>query len=174
MRAKSRRMGLAFLTLVAAWGFSVVHADEAGRLSLRGLQGTAVEVTGFGTEIEQDGLTETQLKNEVESKLRKAGISVLSNVSEAPGYPLLSLIVNLVKCGGELSGLYACSVQLLLSQSVILERAASISVPGRTWHSKTVAGVIGREKLSTVRSHAASLAEEFVNDYLAVNPKVQL
>jgi len=170
MRVRSR-IGIAFLSLLATWGFSVVHADEAGRLSLRGLQGVAVEVSGFGTEPEKDGLTESMLKNEVESGLRKAGIRVLSDVSEVRGYPLLSLVVNLVKCGGELSGLYACSVQFLLSQSVTLERDASLSVPGQTWHSKTIAGVLGREKLSTVRAHAASLLEEFVSDYLALNPE---
>ena len=76
--------GKRLLTTVAVlcvWGLFVCGGSaqtEMDRKSLRGLKGIAVVVEALQPEAERDGLTKSQIKTDIELKLRQAGIHVLT------------------------------------------------------------------------------------------------
>ena len=67
-----------FTFLILSCVASSVFASDAGRQSLRGLQGIYVSVENIGSQIKRDGLSVEQIKADIERKLNKAGIMNLS------------------------------------------------------------------------------------------------
>lgn len=149
-------------------------ATEVEKQSLAGLSGVRVMVEQIDLDAERDGLTRTGLQTDVELWLRQAGIRVLTEEEwkRTPGRPWLHLWVTTHKRVG-LYGVYAYSVQLQLYQRVRLDRAPSLIAIGATWVAKGGVGTVGETKLRTVRENVRDLVDQFINDYLAANPKRQ-
>jgi hypothetical protein len=82
-----------FLSLVSS--ASAING-KSNQATLRGLKGFGVLVEKLPPEVEQEGLNRLQLQLEVESKLRMAGIKVLTReeVFRTPGEPYLYINVN--------------------------------------------------------------------------------
>src|SRR5262245_50071404 len=96
------------LLLVTSTGAQGVDTEE-DRASLRGLHGVRVVVEAMEPNIERDGLTRQQILTDVELRLRKSGIRVLTREERqrAPGQPWLYVRVSTRQSP---HGLYAVSI----------------------------------------------------------------
>jgi hypothetical protein len=164
---------IVLLLALSSQGFAQDTRDTDG---LRGLAGVAVRVTGLKQEVERDGLSKAQLQTDVELRLRKAGIRVLTEDQWliAPGQPTLSVIVALYKVSNpETINGYAKSVDVVLRQNVVLSRTPSTIVRGAiTWQSTLMVGVSNSTVLQNdIRERVADVVDEFINAFLAANPK---
>lgn len=143
--------------------------SEDERATLRGLPG--VYVLAFASpDGEQHGLTKEQVQTDAELRLRKAGIRVLSETEwlKTPGGPYLYVRVNVMK--KEDSSLYAFSIYVALKQRVLTERNPKISSFATTWDTGSI-GIVGENYLRDIRGSVADDVDEFINAFLAENPK---
>src|SRR5713226_9100936 len=116
--------------LLVAPGATNAVDSEWTRATLKGLQGVRVVVEKMAPEEERAGLAQATLQTDVELKLRQAGIRVLSETEwdATPGRPWLYLQVGTHAPRQERSELSAFSIRLELSQRVVLERNAAVSL----------------------------------------------
>lgn len=147
--------------------------------TLRGLPGVEVVVENFRRQAEDAGFDPKDFTREVELRLRLAGIRAFAAEDREVEQPaMLYLNVNVMHRDGGKHGAY--SVDLDLIQPALLWRHLSFepaTVPSeeemkslvatvRTWSK----GAVGFGDLADVRSTVRDVADEFVNDWLAVNP----
>ena len=178
-RLKQLRWSSIIKPSVMALAFMLVHVSPAlsdsprQRATLAGLTGVGVVVEDMDPAAEKDGLTESTLQIEVELKLRQAGIRVLTSDERraAPGNPYLYLRVGTFKNAQSDMGLYAFVVNLQLMQEVRLTRNPAITSLAITWDAEGWVGIVGSRKLSQVRERVRDVVDEFLNAYLAANPK---
>jgi hypothetical protein len=144
---------------------------QTQRETLRGLKGVRVLVVPLPPEVEADGLTATQVQTDTELRLRQAGIKVFGaefyQVLPMREQAQLFVYINPVK-SRELP-LYALSIKVSVGQSIRLARNNFVSY-AETWLEETVV-FVGASKLSQMRSAANDLVGQFINAYLAVNPR---
>jgi len=159
-----RLLAATLLLFFLEGSIQIISAQTDAVKTLRGLRGVGVIIEGTGSDAKKAGLTESQLRTDVEVELRKAGIPVLTENKRysTPGMPYLHVNVTSVTLGGNLKWVYAYNVSISLKQMVDLGRNRSIGTVAETWNSTYVGGV--GEK---VRDYI----NEFINDYLTVNPK---
>ena len=69
------------------------------------------------------------------------------------------------------SGLFACTIIVELNQIVRLDRNPNLSCPATTWNREITSIGRGKEMEMGVRNSLKGLVDEFISDYLAVNPK---
>ncbi len=148
----------------------VSHALTLGQQPLVGLKGVYVMTTVESPkpeEIELLGLTKDQIQKDVELRLRKSGIKVLTNKEWAtmPGTP--SLMVSL----SAFTYLALCvySIRVELFEAVTLVRGGQTSAS--VWEAGLSVGMVGTKSIRTVRENIGDKIDEFINDYLAANPK---
>ena len=162
---------LALLSILVGGGVAR-SASENHRESLPGLTGVCVRVERLDASARRDGLDEQSIQTDVEQKLRLAGIKVLtaSQALKESGSPTLYVRVN-----ARLSShapVYAVTVTLALLQDVITTRDQKIRVrEAKTWdtgHMTTYLQANLREARTVV---VKDLVDEFISDWLAVNPK---
>ena len=143
----------------------------SNRATLRGLQGVGVLVEKLPPEVESQGLSRDQLQKEVESKLEKAGIKVLTREEafNAAGEPFLyiNLNVNIAKTE---SDIYPYGIDMLLIQKVSLLRDPKLTSYAITWSTGGV-GSIAKPILSQLRESVEAMVDVFIKAYLAENPK---
>lgn len=144
------------------------------RESLKTLPGVTVIVESFSREAADAGFDRHTFQTDVELKLRMAGISVLETEDLNP--PELYVNVNVLRKGTNQLG--AFSVRLALSQEAVLQSQvhsdrgnsedglATATMFATTWSI----GALGFGDVAYVRSAVRDLVDEFVNDWLAVNP----
>jgi hypothetical protein len=171
---------MAGLALVASLVNPVLAADKAsieelarlsGQVPFTGLIGVYVLITDMDPEAEKDGLAKSTIRTDVELRLRQAGIRVL-NSSEwlaTPGSPDLFLRLSTLK--PKEGPLYAFGIQLGLVQRVRLARDPNITVMAVTWEATGRYGTIATERLSELRAEVRDMVDEFINNYMAANPK---
>jgi len=143
--------------------------EEMEPISMRGLTGVYVTVEETEPGAEEHGLTTAQLQADVESRLRKARIRVLTEEewNSAPGGPCLSVAVNTSKLVER--DTYVYSVRMKLMQQVTLERSPIISLWATTWDEAALGGA-DTEDLRDVRRAVSALLRTFIRDYRAENP----
>ena len=155
--------------LVVAPG--IVAADDIERDSLKGLPGVQVVVEQLEADVEQHGLTAAAIKTDVELRLRRSGIRVFSDLREDPSPAKAYVYVNInIKEAGS-GGLYAVSVSVALNQW-LRSQTSGLETPGTTWHRSLVA-TVGDVTVRQVRDPVNDYVDEFINDFLAANPKRQ-
>ena len=148
--------------------------DDDSRQTLAGLTGVYVVVSEIEDDAQRVGLSQTQLRTDVELKLRQAGIKVLSReeVANAPGFPFLHVNVSTLQLTKAATGLYAFNTNIALLQFIQLPRDPSIVGLGRTWNATGSYGTVGSSKLGEeLRKTVRDLTDQFINAYLAANPK---
>jgi len=161
---------------IAIFSLSLVSLVQAingksNQATLRGLKGVGVLVEKLPAEVEKEGLNRLQLQLEVESKLRMAGIKVLTReeVFKTPGEPHLYINVNVNVAKTE-SDIYPYSIDMLLIQQVSLLRDPNLTTFAVTW-SKGGVGSIGKTILSQLQEYVREMVDIFIKAYLEENPK---
>ncbi|HTX13707.1 MAG TPA: hypothetical protein VMD77_00320 [Candidatus Baltobacteraceae bacterium] len=133
------------------------------RESLRGLKGVAVLIEDIDPHIAAEGLTRDTIQNDVELRLREAGISILTG----PTDPYLYVRVSVQ----ERVDIWFYVIEVSLKQAVTLYRNPEISLDGSTW-SVMGYGSVGKDMgVNEVRDNVKDEADRFANAYLSVNPK---
>jgi len=144
---------------------------RSNRATLRGLKGVGILVEQLPPEVEREGLVRNQLQMEAESKLRMAGIKVLTKeeCSKTPGEPYLyiNINVNLAKTESEI---YPYTIDVMLIQKVSLLRGPEQITYAVTWSTGGV-GSIGKIILSQLRDSVEEVVDIFIKAYLGENPK---
>ena len=161
---------VALLSAAVATGLVGQGDDEQSRKTLTGLAGVYVAVEHLPDEAQRDALWEDQIRTDVELKLRQAGIAVLTlqqSVGTAAG-PILYINVQVTKNSARI---YAFSVDVELRQRVTLIQNPSMRVLAPTWSAAGVIGTVGYQKLGSLREDVRDLTDQFINAYLAANPK---
>lgn len=156
-------------TMVYLSSFAMASDAKYNRASLRGLEGVYVKVEGLAPEIEKDGLTETLIRRDVESKLRMAGIRMLSKEKwfDVMGSPHLYVNINCLKLRETKEYIY--SIRIAFRQNAYPEREPILILGATTW---SVGGIIGiTHRLDKIRASLKSRFDEFIKAYLSVNPK---
>lgn len=159
----------ALLALLGA-RFLVAADTDYYRRSLVGLRGVQVIVEPLRPEAEARGLTTALLQTDAELRLRKAGIRVLTRQEseQAPGNPYL--YVNVAITTGSIY--WGDSLHVSLRQTVLLERDTAVRIDAETWDASSGGGIYLPENIAQkVRGAIDDLVDQFVNAYLAANPK---
>ena len=160
-------VGLSLLLTVAE-----AH-PTGGSHTLKGLRGVEVVAEMSETSatlLQKDGVGESQLQTRVEAKLRQAGIRVLTQEEgdKAPASPYLYLNINSTQMQGK--PLFASvAIALELQERVVLQRGKKTAFAA-TWSTATV-GTVPADDVRSIYDRVGDLVDEFVNDYLAANPK---
>jgi hypothetical protein len=147
---------------------SAILSGERKRETLRDLTGVEVVVEQVRSDAEQDGLSASQLKRQVESQLDQAGIRVLSPQERLtqPGHAYLYVSINTVKT----ASIYSYAIEISLNQTVRLTRHPTIATFAPTWTAQ-VAGTTTVSQLHTIRESVIHYVDAFIHDYLAMNPR---
>ena len=144
--------------------------DSSERSSLYGLPGVYVLVESLNLDVEKDGLTKNQLRKEVESQLRNAGIKVLTREEKfkTAGNPQLYVNINLLRSSSPFA--YAYSVEISLEQEVSLVRKPNMRTAATTWSQGSV-GIVGIANLRAIRETVRGRVDHFIHDYFAANSR---
>jgi hypothetical protein len=144
--------------------------------SLKGLKGVEVLVEELNPDLENFNLTMIQIQSAVESKFRKAGVSVLSTEENEKIQPLskpyLYIKINSYRLSSRKESL-AFNVGMALNQQVVLRGypdSKSKCFYAPTWYTSSV-GAAGRKNILEIIDVVEDLTEKFINAYLTANPK---
>lgn len=154
------------MTLLLLPGVS--HAILLQQMPLIGLRGVNVLVADMNPQAEQLGLTKAEIQTDVELRLRKAGIRILTEKesAETPGVHYLIVRVNTdIKPG---SALCAFNIRVLVRETVTLE--SGFSTDGTIWNTEAL-GSVETGNIRKIRDSVRARVDEFIFDYLAANPK---
>jgi hypothetical protein len=166
-RGLKMRIKMVALVLALLLISGVSHAFTNQQKALVGLKGVYVLVESPKPEAQRLGLTKGQIKTDIELRLRKAGIRMLTEKEwlGSPDNPHLSVTVNVITMGGS----YSFMVQLYLSEAVTLARGNSVM--GVIWQTYRI-GIGNEQNTATkTREQVGDMVDQFINDYLAANPK---
>lgn len=148
----------------------VVEVIQEEVESLRGLKGIMVLVQHLGTEIEQLGLKKAQIQTEVEGQLRKAGIEVAprAKVHTEFASPNLNVTMRAYVDSPKAQVLYDIGISFKQTVKLLVEDDRYYMAS--TWNSNAF-GLAGPLIIvSKLRGTVRALVEEFIADYLKVNP----
>jgi hypothetical protein len=151
------------LSLVGVCSTALIGGDEddPSRRSLQGIGSLHVVVEQLPEGARQLGLSEESLRTDVELKLRRNGITV-TDVKGSQA--LLYVAVNVVPGGG------AASLYVAVEQPARLLCDDSIYVTATTW---STAGAVANPEAKFIRDRVGDLMDQFLNAWLAVNPKAR-
>lgn len=168
------RKHCSFLTIIlfaffALTPHSMAASHSMQRQSFRGLNGVFVSVERLDPRIEENDLTADQIRADVVSQVRGAGIRILSKKEwfDTEGSPYLYVNPNILKL--QESEEYVYSVHISLKQTVYPARNPIEISGAATW---SIGGIIGiTPNLRTIRDAIRGQVNEFIKVYLSVNPK---
>jgi hypothetical protein len=132
--------------------------------TLDGISAVAVVVEDLPDGAKILGLTRETVQNDVELKLRLAGMRVMTDkeVSQIPGMPDLYVRVTLTK------GAEAASIEIHLRQNARLERNGQLAVAATTWKTFYLTA---NPTSQSIRDTVKDGVDDFLNAWLSVNPK---
>lgn len=167
-------VGVLVMCLVAVCVASTLTLKQ---LSLEGIDTLYVEVLLTENPI-VGALSESQVRTDVELKLRRNGFKVVSlqDYEDGPLMPVLKISITSIPITDvyKANQTYAIAsyIDVSLSQYVRLLKTNKL-ILGDTWDSGYLATVVPREYPQNTRSIVSDKIDEFMNDYLAANPKEQ-
>ena len=154
MNQSTRSTRLLLAMSVIGLGAAVVRGLSEPKNTLRGLHGVAVSASRRDT---GDMGLPPEYEESVKARLRAAGIPILPYDNDAPGHPVLLVIV----------GDREDRVDLELRQDVVLDRDKEVSARATTWWT----GFSMRSKNQVTDPVLTTLVERFINDYFDANPR---
>ena len=141
------------------------------RDSLVGLEDIKVLVELLNPAAKKYGLTRQALQTDTELQLRQNGIGVLSLFEDSPRPGNARLYVNICIAISKEMGVAAVNISVELHQTVLLKRDPTKAFHGvTTWEEGSVV-LPTLNNLKNIRGDVKDHVEEFINDYLAANPK---
>jgi len=154
------------IALVFLYAIPLAFAEdkEITRLTLRGIKEVNVVIESIEPEIQNLGLTQAQVKADVEAKLREANIAVSPDIER--GRPAVYLYVQVIR-PEKISRLFY-SISLSLLQNVVLERDPNVKTNTDTWVVRMLGMSSGTE---AIRSDIRSALDQFIEDYRKANQK---
>jgi hypothetical protein len=149
---------------VFSWVIPFVFAEDRDitRLTLRGIKEVNVVVESIEPEIQNLGITQAQVKGDVEAKLREANIAVTPDIER--GRPAVYVYVEVIRPERINRLFYTVSLSVL--QNVTLERDPNVKTNTDTWLMRVLGMSSGTE---AIRSDIRSLLEQFIEDYRKAN-----
>jgi hypothetical protein len=165
-----------FLSLIVFTTRAFPDEQVSEQVSLRGIKAVRVTteistVSIFGVH-DTTIITESELQTDIELKLRLAGITVSPTAAENLIVVVHILNMNTDKSTRAAVQGHAAEVHLELWQDVNLSRDPRVSVRAMTWQSITRQLWGPNETIGNrCRGEARDRADEFLNDYLSVNPR---
>jgi hypothetical protein len=142
--------------------FAFAEDKEITRLTLRGIKEVNVVIESIEPEIQSLGLTQAQVRADVESKLRLANIAVSPDIER--GRPAIYVYVQVLK-PEKINRLFY-SISLSVLQNVALERDPNVKTNTDTWLVRMLGMSSGTE---AIRSDIRSLLDQFIEDYRKAN-----
>jgi hypothetical protein len=144
------------------------HATQ-DRDKLKGLSGVLVVIEALNPDLERGGVAQAQLKTRVEVKLRQAGIRVLTPTEflTIPDSAYLYLNLTSVQVTPD-RPIYALFLSLEVHEPVIIRRNKETSFGATTWNTGKL---LVFSTTRSIQDRLGDLVDEFINDYLAANPK---
>jgi hypothetical protein len=108
----------------------------------------------------------------VEFKLKLAGIKVVTQEesSKLPGNAWLYLRLSYLRASGHIP-IMACSTELQLKQTVLLERNPSLIMAATTWQKGGISVGSTKNPSKGIHDDTDQHTNEFINNYLSANPK---
>jgi len=138
--------------------------------SLRGLRGIRVLVMNPYDEAVNDGLTEAKLRSEIESRLRRGGIRLLSPHESQQASSYLFVKARTAKIHEEDS--YVWNIEVSVKQNARLDRDPNVCVQSaRTWSRGGFGSSPTSDMSRTIVRAVGIYAESFIQDYQSVNPR---
>jgi predicted RNA-binding Zn-ribbon protein involved in translation (DUF1610 family) len=139
--------------------------------TLAGLESVIVVAQEPPPDAKAAGLTGEQIQNDVELKLKLAGLEVLSkdDLSAEPNTPTLNVSVYIVPQKD--TQMYAVSVSLKLQQPVTLAREPNVVVVANTWEKASLSVFDKQIFVSAVRAKVKEQVSFFIRDFRAANRK---
>jgi len=144
--------------------FVFAEDKEITRLTLRGIKEVNVVIESIEPEIQSLGLTQAQVKADVEAKLREANIAIAPDIER--GRPAVYLYVQVMR-PEKINRLFY-SISLSLLQNVVLERDPNVKTNTDTWLVRVLGMSSGTE---AIRADIRSLLDQFIDDFRKANVK---
>ena len=173
---KAQKYLVFLMTIVFSWlllGSAVFALDnKLNRHSLYGLKEISVLIE-LPSGLRDTPLSERQIRNDVEVKLRSAGIKVgfMEESVDFASRPCLYVRVSSIKPQSGFPCIVPFYVNISLYQEVYLKRDPSIALTGETWSAGEVVLSETQRASSFIRGNIQELMDSFINAYLSVNPK---
>jgi hypothetical protein len=150
-----------FLSIVP---FAFAEDKEITRLTLRGIKEVNVVIESIEPEIQSLGLTQAQVRADVEAKLREANIAISPDIER--GRPAVYLYVQVIR--PEKFNRLFYSISLSVLQNVVLERDPNVKTNTDTWVARMLGMSSGTD---AIRSDIRSLLDQFIEEYRKANQK---
>jgi hypothetical protein len=149
------------------------YDDSTSRKTLVGLKGIYVLVEHIDDDVARYGLSTQQIQTDVELRLRQAGLVVLNHAQWIgqegfEGFPYLYVSAQTLKSSRPF---FVYHLDLELKQLVTTVRNPSATVAVPTWTARAQLGYVGEEKVPSLRDDIRDMVDQFINAYLAANPK---
>lgn len=156
------------LGLLATSAWAIDTPNE--RITLVGLTGVHLVFDEIGEEGERHGVSRARLQPEVERRLERAGLRVLTPTEALPsvGRPTLEVRVRVLRVP-DAADFHVYSVDLALRQQVRLVRDRAIESYAVTWSEHRAVGAARAGQLGVVRSVLVRKVEEFVTAWRVSN-----
>ncbi len=173
-----RGQKISLLALVFCFLFLLSPGDGfplSSMESLKGLKGVEVLIEELNPDLENLSLTMIQIQGDVEAKLRKASVPVLSAEENEKIQPLrrpyLYIRINTCKLTSRREAV-AFNIGIALNQQVTLRMQADSKKCffAPTWYTSAV-GAAGRRNVQDILDTVQDLADKFINAYLKANAK---
>jgi hypothetical protein len=139
--------------------------------TLVGLGGVYVSVEDpDDDDVQREGLTGAVLRNEVESRLRAAGIRILTEGERAgtPGRPSLKLEITVKNTP---KNIRIFLIELDVEQEVRLGRDVTRTGPATTWSAGPRLGLVPSSGVAPLLQAAREAVDEFVAAWRNANPR---
>jgi len=164
---------IALLSALSASSLIGQVDEKNARETLAGLRGVHIAIGPVDEGAQQHGVSEAQIRTDVELQLKQAGVVVLTkdDLRRVPGMPLLYVSAGVAPPEG-ISTAYAYHVQVEVFQLIVLTRNPDVFALARTWNAKGGLGAVGAKGLGTsVKESVREMTDQFVAAYTAANPK---
>ena len=164
---------LTLLSLFCLWPIvclAQLPKDPLAQETLRGLPGVRLIVEKIDAEVERGGLTTDFVRTTAETRLRAAGIRLLSKdeVAMTQGRPTIQILVQTARS----DSLYAYCIEVSVWQEMVpIHRQTSLPVWVRSWVTENVVGIKSHKNIHVLRTTVENLVDAFIHAYVAVNPK---
>jgi hypothetical protein len=162
----TRRLTTILITIFLMVIASSVQAQNNDRHapSLKGISAVVVLVEKLDDSAMQLGLTEEAIHTDVESKLRLAGMRVVTpdEGGKLPGMPVLYIQVNVA------ADTRAASIEVELEQNAQLERNGELVLGVKTW---TTGGLVENASAQDLRNVVKDNIDVFLKAWQSVNSK---